>query len=65
MMESLRLEISPVSKTDKAATEQKQLRYEEPFVPFPAAELTTALEALNTQTPAFDQLFFDRTFFQH
>ncbi|WP_426134957.1 WG repeat-containing protein [Pseudomonas sp. PWP3-1b2] len=60
MMESLRLEISPASKTDKAATEQKELRYDEPFVPFPAAELNTALEALNTQTPAFDQVFFDR-----
>ncbi|MGB3122228.1 MAG: WG repeat-containing protein [Pseudomonas sp.] len=59
MMESLRLEVSPASKTDKAPAQVKELRYDEPFVPVPAAELNTALEALKPQTPAFEQVFFD------
>ncbi|ARB31350.1 WG repeat-containing protein [Pseudomonas tolaasii] len=59
MMESLRLEISPASKTDKAGVEKKELRYDEPFVPVAAAELKAALENLKQQPPAFAQLFFD------
>ncbi|WP_395608170.1 WG repeat-containing protein [Pseudomonas sp. B22129] len=59
MMESLRLEIAPASNADKAPTEKKELRYDEPFVPFPAAQLKAALEALRQQTPTFDQVFFD------
>ncbi|WP_460116655.1 hypothetical protein [Pseudomonas sp. H2_A12] len=59
MIESMRLEISPVADTAASSGEKKQLRYDEPFVPFPAAELKTALEALAQKMPAFEQLFFD------
>ncbi|EFQ64162.1 hypothetical protein PFWH6_2002 [Pseudomonas fluorescens WH6] len=59
MIESMRLEISPVANPDQPTGEKKQLRYDEPFVPFPAAELKTALEELARKTPAFEQFFFD------
>ncbi|MGY2378463.1 WG repeat-containing protein [Pseudomonas sp. SDO524_S393] len=59
MIESLRLEISPATKTAKTPAEKKELRYDEPFVPMPAAELKTALEALKQQKPQFQQMFFD------
>jgi hypothetical protein len=59
MIESMRLEISPVADTAASSGEKKQLRYDEPFVPFPAAELKTALEALAQKMPVFEQLFFD------
>ncbi|MGY2403234.1 WG repeat-containing protein [Pseudomonas sp. SDO5271_S396] len=59
MIESLRLEISPATKTAKTPAEKKELRYDEPFVPMPAAELKSALEALKQQKPQFQQMFFD------
>lgn len=57
MIESMRLEISPASKTDPVPAEKKELRYDEPFVPFPATQLSAALGALQQQ--AFAQVFFD------
>ncbi|MBD8240423.1 WG repeat-containing protein [Pseudomonas fluorescens] len=59
MIESMRLEISPVANTAESPGEKKQLRYDEPFVPFPAAELKTALEDLAPKKPTFEQFFFD------
>lgn len=47
------------SRHRRVVRREKQLRYDEPFVPFPAAELKTALEALAQKMPAFEQLFFD------
>ncbi|WP_460136935.1 WG repeat-containing protein [Pseudomonas sp. S1_E04] len=59
MIESMRLEISPVASSDQPPAAKKELRYGEPFVPFPAAELKTALEDLTQKTSAFQQFFFD------
>lgn len=59
MIESMRLEISPAANTEQPPDAKKQLRYDAPFVPLPAAELKTALEDLTQKTSAFQQFFFD------
>lgn len=56
MLESMRLEVGPATATPG---EQKELNYEEPFVPFPAAELKAALTDLKRTPGQFQQLFFD------
>lgn len=59
MLESLRLEISPASKPALAPDAQKELRYDKPFVPFPAEQLKAALVDLTQQPAQFQQVFFD------
>jgi hypothetical protein len=59
MIESMRLEISPAKATPGDPQAPKELRYEEPFVPFPAKDLNAALVALKQQPAQFQQLFFD------
>jgi len=59
MIESMRLEISPASTANQEPDEPQELRYETPFVPFPAQELNAALVALKQTPGEFQQLFFD------